>query len=304
MEIQLVASSVGILFVLIGIGAFAFHTGYIKKEGISTLSSFVLNISLPCLIFMSMQVPLSEERMHETIAIFHIQGLIYLISLAIALLLPYLLCMPRENCGVHQFMVLFSNLGFMGYPICEALYGPESAFYVTLVHIPFGILTFSLGVYLIQKGSGAICLKNMLSPGFIASIVGLLFFLTGVVIPYPISASLDMLSSTTSPLAMITIGAMVASMPLASTFRDIRMYVITAIRLLIIPCLAFFTLRQFFSESILLGVPVLLSGMPVASSTVFMAKEYGGDVEAASKGVFLSTMLCMITLPLIGHMLP
>jgi predicted permease len=112
-----------------------------------------------------------------------------------------------------------------------------------------------------------------------------------------------MLGSATSPLAMITLGAMVASMPVASTFRDIRMYVITAISLLVIPCLAFFTLRQFLSETILLGVPVLLSGMPVASSTIFIAKEYGGDVEAASKGVFFSTMLCMITLPLIGHMM-
>jgi predicted permease len=81
------------------------------------------------------------------------------------------------------------------------------------------------------------------------------------------------------------------------------MYIITAIRLLIIPCLVFFTLRQFFSETILLGVPVLLSAMPVASSTIFIAEEYGGDVKAATKGVFLSTLLCMVTLPLIGYML-
>lgn len=303
MEIQLVFSSIGILFILIGIGFLVFHLGAIKREWIPALSSIVLNITLPCLIIMSMQVPLSAERMSDTISVFLIQALIYAISCAIALALPHLLCMASEHCGVHRYMVLFSNLGFMGYPICAALYGPESAFYVTLVNIPFGLLAFSLGVYLIRKDTETVSFRNILNPGLIASILGLCFFLTGVVIPYPISTSLDMLGSITSPLAMVAIGAMIASMPVSSTFRDWRMYVISAIRLLVIPCITFLILRPFISDPLLLGVPVLLSAMPVAANTVFMAQEYGGDIEVASRGVFLSTILCFITLPLIGYML-
>jgi predicted permease len=303
MDIQLVFSSIGILFVLIAIGFFAFHMGGVKREWIPALSSIVLNITLPCLILMSMQVPLSADRMNDMIAVFLIQAVIYVVSCCIAVIAPYLLCIPRETCGVHRYMVLFSNLGFMGYPICAALYGPESAFYVTLVNIPFGLLAFSLGVYLIKKGSGTVSLRNMLNPGLIASVVGLCFFLTGIVIPYPISSSLDMLGSATSPLAMLAIGAMIASMPASATFRDTRMYVISAIRLLVIPCIAFFILRPFISDPLLLGIPVLLSAMPVAANTVFMAQEYGGDVEVASKGVFLSTILSLITVPIIGYML-
>jgi predicted permease len=303
MEIQLVFSSVGILFILIGIGFLAFHLGVIRREWIPALSSIVLNITLPCLILMSMQVPLSAERMSETISVFLIQILIYTISCTIALALPHLLHMASENCGVHRYMVFFSNLGFMGYPICAALYGPESAFYVTLVNIPFGLLVFSLGVYLIKKDRETISVRNMLNPGLIASVAGLCFFLTGIVIPYPISTSLDMLGTATSPLAMVAIGAMIASMPVSSTFRDWRMYVISAIRLVIIPCITFLILRPFISDPLLLGVPVLLSAMPAAANTVFMAQEYGGDVEAASRGVFLSTILCLITLPLLGYML-
>jgi predicted permease len=303
MDIQLVFSSIGILFALIAIGFFAFHMGSIRREWIPALSSIVLNITLPCLILMSMQVPLSADRMSDMIAIFLIQAVIYVVSCCIAVIVPYLLCIPRENCGVHRYMVLFSNLGFMGYPICAALYGAESAFYVTVVNIPFGLLAFSLGVYLIKKGSGTVSFRNLLNPGLIASVVGLCFFLTGVVIPYPISSSLDMLGSATSPLAMIAIGAMIASMPASATFRDTRMYVISAIRLLVIPCFAFFILRPFISDPILLGIPVLLSAMPVAANTVFMAQEYGGDVEVASKGVFLSTILSLITVPIVGYML-
>jgi predicted permease len=250
-----------------------------------------------------MQVPLSPERMSDTLSVFLIQALIYAISCSIAIALPHLLCMSSEHCGVHRYMVLFSNLGFMGYPICAALYGPESAFYVTLVNIPFGLLAFSLGVYLIRKDRGTVSFENMLNPGLIASMMGLCFFLTGVVIPSPLSTSLDMLGSVTSPFAMIVIGAMIASMPVSSTFRDTRMYVISSIRLVIIPCLTFFILRPFVSDPLLLGVPVLLSAMPVAANTVFMAQEYGGDIEAASRGVFLSTILCLITLPLLGYML-
>jgi predicted permease len=303
MEIQLVFSSIGILFILIAIGFFACHMGAIKREWIPALSSIVLNITLPCLILMSMQVPLSAERMSDTISVFLIEAIIYAVSCLIAVVLPYLLRIPRENCGVYRYMVLFSNLGFMGYPICAALYGTESAFYVTLVNIPFGLLAFSLGVYLIRKGSGTASFRNMMNPGLAASIIGLCFFLAGVVIPAPISTSLDMLGSVTSPLAMIAIGAMIASMAVSSTFRDSRMYVISAVRLLVIPCIVFFTLRPFISDPLLLGVPVLLSAMPVAANTVFMAQEYGGDVQAATRGVFLSTMLCLITLPILGYIL-
>ena len=303
MEIHLVFSSIGILFILIAIGCIAFHIGFIKREWIPALSSIVLNIALPCLILMSMQVPLSPERMSDTISVFLIEAVIYTISCLIALIVPYILCISRENCGVHRYMILYSNLGFMGYPICAALYGPESAFYVTLVNIPFGLLAFSLGVYLIRKGSGTVSLKNMMNPGLIASIIGLCFFLTGIVIPSPINTSLEMLGSITSPLAMIAIGAMIASMPVSATFRDTRMYIISAIRLLIIPCITFFLLRPFISDPLLLGVPVLLSAMPVAANTVFMAQEYGGDVEVASRGVFLSTILCLITIPLLGYLL-
>jgi predicted permease len=250
-----------------------------------------------------MQVPLSAERMSDTVSVFLIEAVIYAVSCLIAVVLPYLLRIPRENSGVHRYMVLFSNLGFMGYPICAALYGAESAFYVTLVNIPFGLLAFSLGVYLIRKGSGTVSFRNMINPGLIASIIGLCFFLTGVVIPYPMSTSLDMLGSVTSPLALIAIGAMIASIPASSTFRDSRMYVISAIRLLVIPCIVFFILRPFISDPLLLGVPVLLSAMPVAANTVFMAQEYGGDVEEASKGVFLSTILSLITVPILGYIL-
>ena len=303
MDIQLVFSSVGILFIQIAIGFFAFRMGGIRRELFPVLSSIVLNITLPCLILMSMQVPLSADRMSDMISVFLIQAVIYLISGCIALVLPYLLCIPRENCGIHRYMALFSNLGFMGYPICAALYGPESAFYVTLVNIPFCLLAFSLGVYLIKIGSETVSFRHMMNPGLIASTVGLCFFLTGVVIPYPISTSLDMLGSATSPLAMLAIGAMLASMPASSTFCDGRMYVISAIRLLVIPCIVFFILRSFISDPLLLGIPVLLSAMPVAANTVFMAQEYGGDVEAASKGVFLSTIISLITVPIIGYML-
>jgi predicted permease len=250
-----------------------------------------------------MQVPLSAERMSDTISVFLIQGLIYAISCVIAMALPHLLCMASEHCGVHRYMVLFSNLGFMGYPICAALYGPESAFYVTIVNIPFGLLVFSLGVYLIQKDREAVSFRKMLNPGLIAALIGLCFFLTGVTIPYPISTSLDMLGSITSPLAMLAIGAIIASMPVSSMFNYMRMYMISAIRLVVIPCIAFFILRLFVSDPLLLGVPVLLSAMPVAANTVFMAQEYGGDIEAASRGVFLSTILCLITLPFLGYIL-
>lgn len=304
MDILPIVQSILTLFILILIGFLAFRIGFINRTGVSGLSSLLVNISLPCLIIESMQVQVTGSLIGNMETIILIELLVYGLSFCCAFLVPYLLGGSIFEAGVFRFMLIFSNLGFMGYPVAQTLFGPESLFYVTLINIPFGLLVFTVGVFLLRPDiMHDHDMKRIFTPGLIASLVGLLFFFTGFDIPSPVSDSLSLLGSVTTPLAMIVIGALLSTLPIGSMFGDIRIWVISLFRLIIIPLAVLWILKPYISDPLLLGVPVILAAMPVAANTVLLAEEYGVNAELASKGVFLSTILSLLSIPVMAMLI-
>lgn len=304
MDLLPIIESIFTLFILIVIGYLAFRTGVITRTGVTGLSALLVNITLPCLIIESMQVPVTPDRIHEIIIIAIIELVVYGISFLAAFLVPYLLSGSSFEHGVFRFMLIFSNLGFMGYPVCQTLFGSDSLFYVSLINIPFGLLVFTVGVFLLRPDLARDPdLRRILSPGLVASLIGLLLFFVGITIPSPISDSISLLGSVTTPLAMIVIGSLLATLPFGSMFGDIRIWIVSIFRLGIIPIAIFLLLRPYISDPLLLGVPVILAAMPVAANTVLLAEEYGVNAELASKGVFISTILSVLTIPIIAVLL-
>jgi predicted permease len=220
----------------------------------------------------------------------------FVLSIAICHFLPATI---SEN-GVFQFILVFPNVGFMGILLSLAILGPGSLFYVILFNMPFYLLAFTLGIYLITQGrTEEFKYRTLLTPGLIASVIGLGLFLVGYTIPAPASTLLDWIGMMTTPLAMLVVGALLSTLPISCLAGDWRVAVITAFRLVILPVIAFFVLLSFVHDKLLVEVAVLLIAMPAASNTVLFSEEYDVEATLASQGVFLSTMLCLITIPLI-----
>jgi predicted permease len=306
MDFLPVATSIFTLFILIGVGFLAFRMGYITRSGASGLSSLLVNVAIPCLILESMQVPLSSGLVYSMEVIALIEVVVYLVSFISAIVIPWCLTGSVFETGVLRFMLIFSNLGFMGYPVAYAMFGEESVFYVTLINLPFGFLVFTLGVFLLRPDLARNPdLKRIVTPGLIASVLGLCLLGTGTTIPSPLNESISLLGSITTPLAMIVIGTFLAPLPFFSMISDIRVWIISAARLILIPVIVFLIISPFVTDPLLLGIPVLLAAMPVAANTVLLSEEYGVNAELASKGVFISTLLSLVTIPLIGiYLLP
>lgn len=301
MDLILIAGRIATLFFLIAIGFAAARTGIITRTGARLLTSVLVNITLPALILVSMQIPLTPDSLGSTAVIFGIAIVYYVIAFALAWTVPRLLTGSERQQGVLGFMLVFSNLGFMGYPVADALFGPESLFYVSLINLPFGLLVFSAGIIMLRPDLGRrFDARLFLSPGIIASALGLALFLCGIALPSPVFETLDLAGSVTSPLAMVVIGSFIASVSPVSIFSDRRLYLISALRLLVIPVMLYLVLRPFIDDPLLLGVPVMLAAMPAAANTVLLAEEYRSDAALASEGVFLSTLLCIVTIPLVA----
>ncbi|MDE4908397.1 AEC family transporter [Methanogenium marinum] len=300
MSIAVIAESIIILFLLMGVGYLCRRTGVIGPDGARGLSSFVVNVSLPALILMAMQVPLTAELVANAGGILFGIAVFYGVSFAIAFTIPRFIAESDLEQGVMRFMLVFSNLGFMGIPVAGAVFGPEAIFYVSIFNLTFSILLFSVGVLMLRPDMGRyLDPKLFLNTGLIASVAGLVLFALQVHIPSPFADVFTLLGTTTTPLAMVVVGALLATMPIEGIFTDKKIWVITILRLCVIPLAVFLILRPFVEGPFLLGIPVLLAAMPVAANAVMLAEEYHVDATIASKGVFLTTILSLITLPLI-----
>ncbi len=301
MDILLVADSIIVLFLLMSIGFAASKANFISRNSSKALSSFLVNIALPCLVVISMQIPLNPETIGRTWTTLTLALVFFVISIIVAVIVPQFIPAKYSERGVFSFMLVFSNLGFMGIPVTQAIFGIDAVFYTTLFMLPFNLLVFTIGILMLRPDMRMnFNPKIFVNPGIIASLLGLLFFFTGFSIPSPLYDVINYLGSTTTPLAMLVTGSILATMPLSNLITDYRIYIISAFRLLIIPVITYLVISPFTTDPVIFAVPVLLAAMPVAANTVILADEYNADSALASKGVFITTLLSIVSIPLLA----
>jgi predicted permease len=303
MDLLSVLISIAFLFLIIGIGYGVRKHGFLNADHVHSISHVLVNVALPALTISSMQVPHTEQTMGIVDSTLFLAFAYYGAALVISMAVCHFLPATKTEKGVFQFMLIFPNVGFMGIPISAAIFGSGALFYVILFNLPFNLLVFTMGVWLLaHERDEKPDPRLLLTPGFIASVFGLLLFLAGYHIPYPVDTILDWMGKTTTPLAMLVVGALLATLPASRLAGDWRVLVITIFRLIVLPVLAFMALAPFIRDRLLLGTTVLLIAMPVAANTVLLSEEYDVDATLASQGVFLSTLLSVATIPLLGFL--
>lgn len=296
-----------IMFLLMSVGFVGSKIGMITEETSKRLSAIVVNIANPAMILVS---GISDERMEgrELLSLTVVILAIYAVLLLLAYLLPVLLRVDPKGRGVYQAMTVFSNIGFMGYPIIAALYGSSAILYGALYSIPFNILIYTFGVSALRKKEdGAekkkLSLKEVLNIGVITSIISLILYLWQIRVPGFLTDTLSYLGNLTAPLSMMVIGASMTSISLRELFTDVRLLLFSLIKLLLIPVLGMLLIRQVVTNEVICGVFMIMLATPAGSMTAMLAQEYDGDYETASRGVTLTTLLSVITMPVVSLLL-
>lgn len=295
-----VAGQVSVLFLLMLIGWAARKVKALDDLAIGYFSAFVVNIALPALIIVSLQRSFSPDLLSDAGIILALSLAMYALSFVLSFFYPTLIGVKGRERGVHRYALIFSNVGFMGYPVVEAVLGKEAIFHLAIYNVPFSLLAFSIGAWLIAKeGNKKINLswRLMANPSVIATLIGFIFFRLSFRLPAPLYRTLEMTGNITSPLSMIVIGALLARMDPRSILGRWRTYITCVMRLVILPILTFAILYAIGIRGLLLSLPVLIAAMPVAANTSLLANLYDGDVENSGAMVFISTLACMITIP-------
>jgi predicted permease len=295
-----VISQVLVLFGMIALGFGSAKCKIFGKESLKHFSALLLNITLPCVVLVAFQRSFSMELLGEAGISFAVSMGVYVVSFAIAAVYPYLMRIKGKERGVHRFAIVFSNVGFMGYPMVEALLGPEWLFQLSVFNLCFNLLSYSVGAWLISRevyGSPAVSWKSFVNPCSVTTIAGFLLFAFSIALPQPLMQSIKLAGGITTPLSMMIIGITLAQADIKGVIGHWQNYVTSLMRLVFIPMLALVILHLFGLYGDFLVLSVITTAMPVAAATSILASSYDVASEEASSIVFLSTVLCIVTIP-------
>jgi len=302
MDIQIVFIQMIQLFLVIALGYFLFKVHLLDVDLNKKLTSLLLSVTMPAMIVSSVLSNPVTQSLHDILFVFLVGIAIYMIMPILGYILVKIMRVPLPQQGLYIFMTVFSNIGFMGFPVMKAIFGSEAIFLTAIFNMIFNLFVFSIGIMIMNYGTGktvAIDPKHLLSPGIIASLVALLIYFTKLQVPDVISSTMTMIGDMTTPIAMLLIGSTLANIPLKEVFNELRIYPYTLIKQIVIPVLLYPILNKLIQDSLILGVTLITIAMPVANTAVLFATEYDGDVSLAAKAVFMTTLLSIITIPLI-----
>lgn len=305
MDIMVIINQMLQLFIVIALGYMLNRMGIFDQVLNKKLTTLLLSVTTPAMILNSVLSNENTASLNEIGMVFLVAIIVFAILPIISFILVKVMRIPRHQQGLYMFMTVFSNIGFMGFPVMQAIFGNEAVFYTAIFNMGFNLLVFSLGIVMMNYGSEnkvKLNIKNVLTPGVIASVVALLIYFTKLSFPLVIVNTCSMIGNITTPIAMLLIGSTLANMPIKEVFNDLRIYPYTFIKQIIFPILAFPILQFFIQDTYLLGITFIMIAMPVANSAVLFATEYGGDVRLAAKSVFLTTLVSVVTIPALVYL--
>lgn len=304
MDFITIINQISVLFMVLFLGYFIRKRNIIDEHSSKKISSLVVNVTAPLLIIGAMMKDTSLTKI-EIVSILLISIIVYICLFGMTIIIPKLLKVNNDELGIYKFMIMFSNVGFMGFPVVSSIYGEEAIFYASIYNLPFYVLVYTLGIFFVSmnnKDKGDFYISKIINPGIYAVIIGLFIFSFNITLPYFISETISMVGGLTTPLSMIVIGASLANVKVRNIFSNVRLYIYSILKLVIFPVMILLVISNFGFNDIMVGVPVIITGMPVAANAVILSKEYGGNDCLASEGVFISTMLSFITIPLLVYL--
>lgn len=300
---QTIVTSVIILFVLIFVGYFVGKAGLVRKESAPDLSALVLNVTMPVTIFLSIVSQAGSGSMGRDFLIIPFIAIFHMASLLFGILVTRIFRIPPEKRGTWMFNCVFSNNGFMGLPLALSVFGDRGLFIMVLGNMVSNLLLFSIGTKMLTEhvpNAEHISVKKMFLTNInFAVVAGLLFALFHIPLPAIASELLGYLGNISSGLSMLVVGLSLSRLSVLVVFRDKKMFLLTAIRLLAIPLLTIAVLKALPGEMdpMVASILIMSAALPSAAAQSMIAEQYHGDIEAAGQAVFLTTLFAVVTVP-------
>lgn len=294
------------LFAIVIVGYMAGKLGYMGGEFDRKLSSLVINWTCPALILSSAMTGELPDRKF-ILPLLAISVVTYVVLMGLAFWLPRYVTRRREDEGVVGFAMMFGNVGFMGYPVVASIFGHEAVFYAAVLNVVNTFAVFTVGTILVTgKGEveGHHFQKKVLysSPMLSAYLTMLIVALEIDNIPAFVSQPLTMIGNITVPAALLIIGSSMSQLPIRALMGNKTVYVTTFLRLGAVPVSMYFLCSLLGFDSYVVNINTVVIAMPVATYGTILCLRHNRDTTLMSEVTFITTVLSMITIPLLVMM--
>lgn len=289
----IMVTQVAAMFLMMGIGFILFKKKMLTNEGVSQMSTLALYVATSGVIIRSLAVPFDPSLLAEA-------GICVVLTIAFTVLSAFIAHLVyHDRQRIAQLGIMISNMGFIGIPMVENVMGEQCVFYISVCIATQIPLTWTYGVWLIAQDKSVISVKRILAnPAITSSVVGLFVFLFSFELPGVIAKATDGMADLNAGLAMLILGSYLAQVDVRSLLGDRNLYKASFVRLFVIPVLII-AILSLVPAALPVKMAILIGfAAPCGAVSAMFPQLFGGDYRFGSGLVSFSTLLSLVSMPL------
>lgn len=305
MDMSALLSKMTIFVVLMVIGYVCARVGATGPEFAKGASKLVINVFMTATILNSVisgSISLSGSELAVTM-------LVLTISIAMGYVIGAIACrvmrFDRDHEPLFELQIAVVNSMFIALPLIDQLFGAKGVFYCSLSCLPYNVLLYTYGTGRL-KGSidgEKFRVKDFFTIPLVATLLALAIFFVNPPVPAVLKDLVATMSGATMPLSMIVIGSSLGTVSLLDSFRDGKMYIMSALRLILVPLLVWLLCGLVTDDFMLRATATIIAASPSAVVVTVLTIQYDRDYIFTSQGILLSTVLSMLTLPVVIYLI-
>ncbi|NLY77398.1 MAG: AEC family transporter [Tissierellia bacterium] len=306
MEVFTVFKSIASLFLIMIVGVVGRKRNIITAEINRGMIDILLQILLPFMILSSFSFSYDDRIKANVVKSFYLSIIVYLLLIVISLILTK--PVKGEKRTILHFANVFTNTGYLGFPVLNVIYGPEGVIYGSIFNMFFALFLWTYGI-IIFKGKMTKeelrreLFKVMISPSVVAVYIGIVMMIFNLSFPEVVADSINTVGSMNGPMSMIIVGAIFANINIKNHLKDWTLYYGILMKMVLIPgILCLFT---YFTgdRSIVTNSIIILASMPAAAMTPILAENFDLQKDYAAVIMVVTTLLSLITIPILLRIL-
>lgn len=293
--VAILIKQVFIMFVLMAIGFVAYRKQILSNQGTKDIGKLLLNVAIPMIVISNFCVEKSAEKTAELFE----SALLSFLCMALSVAFAYLAYHKKDR--IAEFSAAFSNAGFIGIPLVQAIFGSGAVFYISVMIVLINVLQWTYGVYTITDDKSVMDFKKIMKNPLILSVgIGIVIYFLNIRLPKIAMDIISSISAINTPLAMIVSGVYLAQSDLLNAMRKKDAWLLSLSRLIVIPLIVMLVFRFLPFGSTAMKLSILLAGAcPVGSNVAVFAQQYDKDYRKGVEYVCVSTLLSILALPLV-----
>lgn len=285
-----------ILFSFVTLGYILSKTGKVNPQHSKVLSSVLVNVILPFNVLKAFWGSFTIRYLAENYVMVTLSLAVLLVLGLAAFLGGKLFSKHQYLQKVYEYSLVVPNMGYMGYPLAEAMFGAVGLMDLMMFGIPVSLYIYVYGYPILTKTK--LSLKALLNPVIITMAAGMVLGLSGLQMPELLTDILGKGSACMGPVSMLLTGIVISEYPFKDILSDIRIYIMSALRLVVIPVIIGAVLGLFADKEIV-RTAVLLYALPCGLNTVVFPKLVNENCKIGAGLALVSHLAACATIPLV-----